>query len=163
MQPANQEGYGAAPAGDAYSNKSKRGQAEPQDGKLLAAAGVLNEKGEVAWPLGLKILPNREAQELCRQVDGMVRVLAQQAEQGKINPRLPGEIKDAVGRLEQLLQNDRAERTSLTSGMYADAERFLTKLFNAARVMLALQPRDDGSSNPYTPSATAQTRKTSGY
>jgi hypothetical protein len=156
--PYNQGGYGGMPPSnqgygspDNYSKKRENGKADGEDGKILAAAGVVNDKGELAWPLGLRILPNKDAQQLCQQLEAMIRVLAKQTKEGQINPRLPGEIKDLVGQLEKLLQKDRDERASLTDNMYAEAQRFLTKLWSAARVMLALQPRDDA--NLYLPSA----------
>ena len=122
--------------------------------KAVAATGLFNKEGKIEWPLGLRVLPGEEVARRRSQLGAMFQVLAGQMVQGTVNPSLLVEINQAVDRLAVLLNLDRQTRQSLTSAnLYEDSSRFLTKMREATRIALAVQP--SGQSNPYLSSQTA--------
>jgi hypothetical protein len=148
---------GSYNSGDQYQTQQpaplpKAADKQPEV-KALAATGVINNEGEVEWPLGIKVLPGDEVARLRIQLGAMFQVLAGQMVQGTVNPLLPVEINQAVDRMAALLNVDRNTRRSLTSAnLYEESSRFLSKMREATRIAQAVQPA--GESNPYLASQT---------
>jgi len=104
---------------------------------ILGASGVPNKNGQVAWPVGLRLL--RADSEL-RQLEAQLRLAAEQVTAGGANPQLLDEIRLNVQALRQLLLADKERRFSMPLAVYEDAERFLQKLKRAPKVLAASAP-----------------------
>jgi hypothetical protein len=98
----------------------------------LNALGLPNQDGRLKWPLALRILPpDAETLALRNQIDALVGEAAAQAVKGKATPRIREEAIHAVGRLHELLHNEKSAFTS--SYTYDEADRFLDQLANVLR------------------------------
>jgi hypothetical protein len=98
----------------------------------LDALGLPNQNGRLSWPLALRILPpDEETLTLRNQIDALVEEAAAQAVKGKVTPRIRAEATRAVGRLHELLHNEKSAFTS--SFTYDEADRFLDQLANGLK------------------------------
>jgi hypothetical protein len=104
---------------------------------ILNASGVPYQNGQVAWPLGLRLL--RADAEL-QQVEAQLQLAVEQVTAGEVNPRLLDEIRLNVEDLRQLLLADKEWRFSMPLAVYEDAERFLRKLKRAPQILAAAAP-----------------------
>jgi hypothetical protein len=111
--------------------------------RVLTAAGLPTEGGQIVWPLGLRILPGPRAAELRQQIEAIIDLEAEQSAAGSVNARLAQEATSAVDALRKALLRDREERFSLTATAYEDAEAFLGKLKHAETLLAGgLGPQD---------------------
>jgi hypothetical protein len=104
---------------------------------ILKAGGVPNDRGQVAWPLGLRLL---RADGQLQQLEAQLQLAAEQVTAGGANPQLLDEIRRNVEALRQLLLADRERRFSMTLAVYEDAERFLQKLQRTPRILAGSAP-----------------------
>src|SRR5439155_23989265 len=87
------EGYGYSPwdqasyAG-AYPTETQQGAETSEVELMLTAIGVPNDQGQVSWPLGFRILRDKESTEVKKQLEGLVQIAAIQGVNGQSNPRL---------------------------------------------------------------------------
>jgi hypothetical protein len=125
-------------------------------GAVLAASGVPADGGKIDWPLALRILPG--AEPLRKQIDSLYQVAAAQITAGSISPGLPRELYRAVEKLEKLLLQDKFERMTLSSDMYAQTEQFLRQMKQGARNVQALAQAAPASSSSSVPNYTQQPR-----
>jgi hypothetical protein len=128
-------GYGGAIPGTSSGGKDI--------GRVLTAAGVPNDDGRLRWPVGLRAVGGAESDELRRQIEALFQYGVQQTQAGPVSPHLVQELAHSVGALRQLVRRDRQERFSLALTTYEDAERFLTKL-DHARKLLEADPEPAG-------------------
>jgi hypothetical protein len=135
-------GYASPSYSSGYGNGYQNGNAVPASGTstlysqqgaeaiglstMLAAIGVPNDRGRVAWPVGLQVLsPTAENNELLQQIEGLVNVAASQHLSGQVSPRIVDETTRALGKLRGMLRN-RKER--MFSANYKEASSFIDKL-----------------------------------
>ena len=104
---------------------------------ILTASGVPNQHGEVAWPLGLRLL---RVDSLMQQLEAQLQLAVEQVTAGGVNPQLLDEIRLNVGDLRQRLLADKASRFSMPLAVYEDAERFLQKLKRTPQILAASAP-----------------------
>lgn len=92
-------------------------------------AGLVDERGQIAWPLGLQILPPAlESKALRQRIEGLVRVAAQQTAKGA--PIAVGnELSQAIAQLSVSLEKHRADMPERTG---RDAAAFLVRLQSIA-------------------------------
>jgi hypothetical protein len=132
-------GSGGSPGeGDSASaTASSGGGAARAVEVILKASGVPNQKGQVTWPLGLRLL---RVDEQLQQIEAQLRLAAEQVTAGGANPQLLHELRRNVKALRQVVLADKAERFSLPLAVYEDAERFLDKLTRAPEILAASPP-----------------------
>ena len=104
---------------------------------ILKASGVPNQNGQVAWPLGLRLL---RADSEMQQLEAQLQLAAEQVTAGGANPELLDEIRLNVEDLRQLLLADKERRFSMPLAAYEDAEGFLQKLQKTPKVLAASAP-----------------------
>ena len=104
---------------------------------ILKASGVPNQNGQVAWPLGLRLL---RADSEMQQLEAQLQLAVEQVTAGGANPQLLDEIRLNVEALRQLLLADKERRFSLPLAVYEDAERFLQKLKRTPKILAASAP-----------------------
>jgi hypothetical protein len=109
---------------------------------MLSAEGVSNPHGPIQWPIGLEVLPGKEADRLRRQIEALVQNAGSEGEGDKSNSDTATELSRAVGDLRRLLRRDEEERRGLSWAMYREGARFLTRLDKAAHLS------DAGRSSP---------------
>jgi len=119
--------------------------------RLLRAAGVPNEGGQVLWPVALHVLPNPHTAELCQQIDALLQEMAIQSASGSVSPRFNEELASAVDSLRKLLLRDREERFSLPATTYDQADQFLARIKHASHLLSEAQPTQGGKAQlrPY--------------
>jgi hypothetical protein len=151
---ANATAYGASGA-SAVQNGGNGAAA--RSATVLAAAGVPASGAGLDWPLALRILPG--ADPLRNRIDALYQVAAGQAATGSMNAGLPLEMYRSVEKLEKLVQSNKNERMTLSSAMYAEAERFLRRLKQAAREVGTLaQAASPSTPTPFTAGYSQQSR-----
>ena len=104
---------------------------------ILKASGVPNQHGQVAWPLGLRLL---RADSPMQQLEAQLQLAVEQVTAGGVNTQLLDEIRLNVEDLRQLLLADKASRFSMPLTVYEDAERFLQKLKKTPQILAASAP-----------------------
>jgi hypothetical protein len=104
---------------------------------ILKASGVPNQHGQVAWPLGLRLL---RADSQKQQLEAQLQLAVEQVTAGGVNPQLLDEIRLNVKDMRQLLLADKASRFSMPLTVYEDAERFLQKLKKTPQILAASAP-----------------------
>jgi hypothetical protein len=130
--PAGSQGIGAAlGSADQLQNFAASIDA------VLQASGAPVFMGQIQWPLGLEILPG--AASLRERIEGLYTTAAAQAVTGKVNPKLPAQMRRAVKEFQQLVAWDKQERLTLSSTMYEAAEAFLRQLAQSAGRFSALE------------------------
>jgi plastocyanin len=130
-------GTGAATGSQGYATESQPSAEDRRVGRLLTATGVPNVNGRLRWPIGLRVLAAREADELRDQIDALFQESALQAASGPVNAMLAQETQRAVKRFRGLVLKDKAERFGLALAVYDESERFLAKLERAEQVLQA--------------------------
>ena len=117
---------------NSYGNTNARPQALNQSAPNADAggngllAGMVDAQGQIAWPLGLQILrPAPETKALRERIDGLLRVAAQQAAQGRAPAAATNELHDAIGKLRDALAKQRDDMPERTG---QDAAAFLRRL-----------------------------------
>jgi plastocyanin len=132
---AQGEGYGAAAA------ESQEPMEEGSVSRLLTASGVPNEGGRLVWPVGLRILPAPDVENLRTKIETLFQEAAGHAAAGPVNPNLDAELSRDIRALRKMLLRDREQRFSLTFEAYEQSERFLTKLEHVEELLRAgLEP-----------------------
>jgi hypothetical protein len=118
------------------SGNVQPGAGTEQAPSLPAAGGLPSQAPQLSWPLGLRILPPApETQALRQQIDALLQsAAAQQAKNGRVNPRVVQELNATVGKLQVLLRRD-DERRTLPLEVHNEAERFLKKLKDALKTL----------------------------
>src|SRR5262249_5134023 len=104
---------------------------------ILKASGSPNQNGQVAWPSAFHLLG---ADSLTQQLEAQLQLAVEQVTAGGVNPLLLNEIRLNVKALRQVLLADKAQRFSLPSAVYEDAERFLQKLKRTPQILAASAP-----------------------
>jgi hypothetical protein len=102
---------------------------------VLTAVGVPNDFGQPRWPIGLQILATKGADELREQLEALFQVAAVQSTNGPVNPELAQEMGRAVRKFRRMLLKDKTERFGMPRPVYEEAERFLTKLERAEKIL----------------------------
>jgi hypothetical protein len=138
---AGSYGYGGSSGASAETSSGGNGL-----GGVLTAAGVPNDGGQLRWPVGMRVVGGREADELRQQIAALFRYGAEQTQAGPVSPHLVQELARSVAALRQLLRRDREERFSLALTTYEDAERFLAKLDHARKLLEAVPEPSGGKS-----------------
>ena len=132
-------GYGAQGGGSQGMPYEGGGvQTSPEEkslSRILKAAGLPHEDGQLRWPVGLRVLGGAGADELREQIDALLQEGGEQARAGPANANLAQELTRATDALRQLFVRERDERGSLPQTTYEDAERFLAKLDRAAKLL----------------------------
>src|SRR5689334_17143166 len=137
-------GYGGGRNAAGAGTEDQADRQERDVSKALTASGVPNEDGRLLWPVGLRALPSREAEELRRQIDALMQEQAEQARAGPVNANVDEELARATRALRKVLRRDEDERFSLPLTAYEDAEEFLAKLQHAEKLLRAgLEPPGD--------------------
>lgn len=102
---------------------------------FLQALGVPNTKGQIQWPLGLRVLsPGGETQHLRQQLDVLAQVLANQATHGQVSPQVLKEATRSVNKLRQLLRVSE-EQKGMVLFTYNEATQFLDHLTNGLETL----------------------------
>jgi plastocyanin len=138
-----QSSYGAAGSSDQqyptpsrpYGEQEQKSAQDLSLAKVLTAHGVPNDKGDVLWPLGLRILAARETDELRTEIDALLHRAAQEAVAGTVSAALVREMETAIRKLRRLLLTDKEERFGMPLAVYEESERFLDKLGRARRLL----------------------------
>jgi hypothetical protein len=104
---------------------------------ILNAGGVPNQDGQVAWPLGLRLL---RVDARLQQTEAQLRLAAEQVTAGGANPQLLREVRRNVEGLRQHLLADKERRFSMPLAAYEDAERFLEALGKTPEILAASAP-----------------------
>src|SRR5262249_51544376 len=95
-------GYPSRDANRAYAPDNR--QSAKIETNTLDALGVPTRDGKLNWPLGLRILPpGEEVEPLRRQIDALVKKAAEYSAEGRPDPRLIEEARQAVDELRGLL------------------------------------------------------------
>jgi hypothetical protein len=134
-------GYGMG--GSAGGGRSASAGASSGGGSARAlevirkASGVPNQNGQVAWPLGFRLL---RADSQMQQLEAQLQLAVEQVTAGGVNPLLLDEIRLNVEVLRQGLLADKAERFSMPLATYEDAERFLQTLKRTPQILAASAP-----------------------
>jgi hypothetical protein len=128
--------YGAGSYGYGGNTVTSSGTSSRADslGRVLTAAGVPNDGGQLRWPVGLRVVGGPKSDELRQQIEALFQYAAQQTQAGPVSPHLVQELSRSVAALRTVLLRDRDERFSLALTTYEDAERFLTKLDHARKL-----------------------------
>src|SRR5262249_59086297 len=92
---------------------------------ILTAISVPNEKGQVSWPLGFRLLRDKESTEVKKRLEGLVQVAASQGINGQSKPRLLKEGGRVVQELRALLHK---EQGTMPLAIYEESARFLVRL-----------------------------------
>lgn len=128
-------GYGqmtSMPASSAYEPSlatSGLGAKTGDVSRILTAAGISNDKGEMSWPVGLQALfPATENKELLRQLNAGLQTAALQKSDGSIDAESLKGLTHAAARLRQMLQQREPYLQALT---YREADRYLKNIENA--------------------------------
>jgi hypothetical protein len=98
---------------------------------------VPNQNGQVAWPLGFRLL---RADAQLQQLEAQLQLAAEQVTAGGANPQLLDEIRLNVEALRQRLLADKERRFSMPLAVYEDAERFLEALGKTPEILAASAP-----------------------
>lgn len=117
------------------SSRSSHGEKGPS--RMLTAAGVPNDRGQLRWPQALRAQTLTEEGDLREQIEALFFEAAEQATQGEVAPGLIQELGDAIHSLRKRVLVDRPERYALPLTVSADAERFLDKLDHGCRAFAA--------------------------
>ncbi|MCI0681600.1 MAG: hypothetical protein L0Y71_05820 [Gemmataceae bacterium] len=108
-------------------------QAQAPAPEMAVLAGLVDADGKVAWPLGLQIArPALETKMLRERIEGLVRVAAKQATDGRPQRGLVDEAAQHLADLRKAFQESRADMPERTA---RDAEAFLTRLDTALQAM----------------------------
>jgi hypothetical protein len=91
----------------------------------LNSRGVLNEGGQIDWPLGLRILAPEEEGGVRQQIETLFNVAASQTDSG--DARVAEELGKALEKLRKLLVRDK-ERMGLPMAVNRESELFVKKL-----------------------------------
>jgi hypothetical protein len=144
-----------APAGPAQGQYTQgrmapAGPAQAQDrGPRLTAAtlfGLPAENGRVRWPFGLESLtPSDEAQAMRDQVELVLNVVAEQAQEGKVNRVL---IDFGLGAVRDLREHLDQDKGTMHPKTYAEAARFLDR---AERGLTRLKTAEQSPARLKTP------------
>jgi hypothetical protein len=142
--PARAQYYGGGGYGGGSNGGYDSGSAAASSGGvsaralevILRASGVPNQKGRVAWPLGLRLLRS----DRLKQLEAQLELAVEQVTAGGVNPLLLDEIRSNVEALRRLLLADKVQRLSMAPALYEDAERFLQKLKKAPKLLIACAP-----------------------
>jgi hypothetical protein len=126
QQPSlNTYGYPSRDANRAYAPDYR--QSAKIETNALEVLGVPTRSGKLDWPLGLRILPpGEEVEPLRRQIDSLVKKAAEYSAEGRPDPRLTEEARQAVDELRGLLHGKKTRFDVLYT--YEEADRFLTRL-----------------------------------
>jgi hypothetical protein len=101
---------------------------------VLTASGVPSEGEQIRWPVGLRIVDTQEREGLRKQIDSLFEIVAQQAANGSIQPRVLTETAQVIDRLHDVLHRYE-ERGGITESTYAESDRFLQKLRHSLKVL----------------------------
>ena len=89
-------------------------------------AGVMDEQGNLAWPLGLQILPPADKTKERRQrVENLMQQAAQQTAQGRLQATL---VQDATAAIDELRTALGKRRLDMPQRTFEDASNFLRDL-----------------------------------
>jgi len=129
-------GSGKTVPGSGAGQQQQQQQSQDKSAtSLLDALGVPNDGSRLTWPLGLRILPPApETQTLRRQIDGLVRLLAQQAASGQVSSSTIQEASRAVDQLHARLR-DRKDSLPTSANTFHEADHFLTQLEHGLKAL----------------------------
>jgi hypothetical protein len=131
------EGYGYNPSDQAsyagaYPMETQQGAETTELELMLTAIGVPNDQGQVSWPLGFRLLRDKESTEVKKQLEGLVQVAAIQGVNGQSNPRLLKEGSRVAEELRALLYK---EEGTMPLAVYQESARFLARLQNSLKAL----------------------------
>jgi hypothetical protein len=127
MRQSNLDTYGdpSRDANRAYAPDNR--QTAKIESHALDVLGVPTRDGKLNWPLGLRILPpGEEVEPLRRQIDALAKKAAEYSAEGRSDPRLIEEARQAVDELRGLLHGKKTRFD--VPYTYEEADRFLTRL-----------------------------------
>jgi hypothetical protein len=144
------DGYGGAAGEGSYGTSGRAGNGDSTGAAassgggsaramqvILNASGVPNQNGQVAWPLGLRLL---RADAQLQQLEAQLQLAVEQVTAGGANPDLLDEIRLNIEDLRRLLLADREWRFSMPLAVYEDAELFLQTLRRTPKILAASAP-----------------------
>jgi hypothetical protein len=118
--PAASSAYEANPATTGLGNKTA------EVSRILTAAGLSNEGGELSWPLGLQVLfPATENKQLLSQLNAGLQIAALQKSDGSVDNQALDTTSHAAARLREMLSQ---REPYLQSRTYREADRFLSNI-----------------------------------
>lgn len=126
-------GYGGGGGGDSTSaptTYTTPPAASTSQNSIFDALGLPTNGGQLAWPIGLRILPpDPQTQGLRRDIETGLTSAVQQAASGQDTAQSVKRTHEDIRRLRQVL-NEKGFK--LSDGMVGEAKRFLTRLERAA-------------------------------
>jgi hypothetical protein len=132
-------GYGGgvsisnSPSGNAGATLPSYSLAQPSQtaqSAVFDTLGLPTQGGQLAWPMGLRILPpDAETKGLRRDIESD---LVRSVQQAAANQDSAGSVKQAHEDIRQLRQLLNEKSSKLSEGMVSEAKRFLNQLDKAA-------------------------------
>jgi hypothetical protein len=105
---------------------------------VFDALGLPTQGGQLAWPIGLRVLPpDQQTRALRREIETDLLRIVQQA---AANLDTAGSVKQTRDDIRQLRQALNENSSKLSEGMVAEAKRFLNQLDRAAEGAAAAKP-----------------------
>jgi hypothetical protein len=130
MSSGNPGNYGQMTSTPAFANDSVGGNA-PDVSRILTAAGLPNDQGQLNWPLGLQALfPATANLELIQQLDASLQTAALQKEIGSVDSEVIKGARRDAGKLRAMLLQREPYLQAIT---YREADRFLKNLDSALK------------------------------
>lgn len=130
MRTGNPNYAPAAPAAPAAPSLTPEEAATAKElARIMTAAGVPNEEGQVEWPLGLRTFrTTKENTEQQGKIEAVLWQAAAQKSHGKVDVASLKDARDAVGTLRDMLGQREA---ALQIPTYREASKFLDSLQRA--------------------------------
>jgi hypothetical protein len=123
--PAASSAYEANPATTGLGNKTA------EVSRILTAAGLSNEAGELSWPIGLQALfPATENKQLLSQLNAGLQIAALQKSDGSVDNQALDTTTHAAARLREMLSQ---REPYLQARTYREADRFLKNIETTLR------------------------------
>jgi hypothetical protein len=132
-------------AGEILPSYSIAQPSQTAESTVFDALGLPTQGGQLAWPIGLRILPPDPATKaLRREIESDLLRIVQQAAASQDSATSVKQTHDDIRQLRQAL-NEKGFK--LSEGMVAEAKRFLNQLDHAAENGRALKPAYDAAAS----------------